>query len=77
LISELSATVASISSTKTARGYRIESADDVLLVLDAMKTDIEVVGGEENVGRIVKELSPEICVGKVVSAGDVLVTFEN
>lgn len=42
-----------------------------------MKTDIEVVGGEENVGRIVKELSPEICVGKVVSAGDVLVTFEN
>lgn len=52
------------------------SAEEVLVVLEAMKTEIGVEAGEENVGRTVKAFGSGVRPGALVKAGDVLVVFE-
>ncbi len=45
----------------------------MLLVLEAMKTEINVEAGEENVGKMVKAYAPGVKEGVMVSPGQVLV----
>lgn len=54
-------------------GYVIKSPEDVLLVLEAMKTEINVEAGEENVGKTVKAYAPGVKEGMMVSPGQILV----
>ena len=57
-------------------GDKIQTAEDVVIVLEAMKTEINIEAGEENVGLVVKGVGPGIAEGKVVQPGDVLLVFE-
>lgn len=54
-------------------GYIIKSPEDVLLVLEAMKTEINVEAGEENVGKTVRAYAPGVKEGAMVSPGQILV----
>jgi len=54
-------------------GYVIKSAEDVLVVLEAMKTEINIEAGEENVGRTVQSYAQGVKVGAVVKPGQALV----
>ena len=51
-------------------GYVVKTPEDVLLVLEAMKTEINVEAGEENVGRTIEGCVQE---GAVVHPGQTLV----
>ncbi|KAI0339186.1 urea carboxylase [Trametopsis cervina] len=57
-------------------GYIVQSAEDVLVVLEVMKTEINVEAGEENIGRTVSSYGPGIRIGAVVKPGQVLMMFE-
>ncbi|KAH7906361.1 allophanate hydrolase subunit 2-domain-containing protein [Hygrophoropsis aurantiaca] len=67
---------ASIWKIKCRPGDVIQSADDVLIILEAMKTEINIPAGEENIGRTVKGFGRGIKEGASVGAGDVLVWME-
>ncbi|KAI0084211.1 urea amidolyase [Irpex rosettiformis] len=54
-------------------GYTVKTPEDVLVVLEAMKTEINVVAGEENVGRTVKGYAQGVREGAVVHPGQTLV----
>lgn len=56
-------------------GDIISSASDVLFILEAMKTEIPVKAGGDNVGRTVCRLGKDVKEGAIVRPGDVLVTF--
>ncbi|KAF9233046.1 allophanate hydrolase subunit 2-domain-containing protein [Melanogaster broomeanus] len=64
---------ASVWKVKCQVGKIIESADEIMVILEAMKTEINVPAGEENVGRVVKGLGKGIREGASVQAGDALV----
>ncbi|KAF9229999.1 hypothetical protein BU15DRAFT_84188 [Melanogaster broomeanus] len=64
---------ASVWKVKCQVGKTIDSADEVMVILEAMKTEINVPAGEENVGRVVKGLGKGIREGASVQAGDALV----
>lgn len=51
----------------------INSANQVLLILEAMKTEIPVCAGEEFIGREIKGFGKGIALGVAVCPGDVLV----
>ncbi|KAI0808367.1 urea carboxylase [Fomes fomentarius] len=57
-------------------GQRIDSAEDILVVLEAAKTEVNVNAGEENIGRVVKGVGRNVVEGSMVQAGEVLITFE-
>ncbi|OAX34102.1 hypothetical protein K503DRAFT_699315 [Rhizopogon vinicolor AM-OR11-026] len=67
---------ASVWKIKCQPGEVIQSADDVLVILEAMKTEINVHAGEENIGKVVKSLGKGIKEGVSVQGGDVLVWLE-
>ena len=56
-------------------GDIIAFASDVLLILEAMKTEIPVTAGEENIGRTVCRLEKDVKKGATVRPGDVLVVL--
>jgi len=64
---------ASVWKIKCQVGQTIQSADDVMIVLEAMKTEINVPAGEEIVGKVVRGLAKGIHEGASVQAGDPLV----
>lgn len=64
---------ASVWKIKCKVGQTIESADQVMVILEAMKTEINVPAGEENIGKVVKGLGKGIQEGATVQAGDPLV----
>lgn len=64
---------ASVWKIKCELGKTIESADELVVILEAMKTEINIPAGEENVGRVVKGLGKGIREGASVQAGDPLV----
>ncbi len=72
LTSSLSAHVWKI---KCAVGDRVTSAEQVLFILEAMKTEVDIEAGEENVGRTVKGLGRDVKEGGAIQAGDVLIYF--
>ena len=57
-------------------GDVVKTADDVLVVLEAMKTEVNVAAGAENVGRTVRGFGKNVHPGAQVQAGDVLVVLE-
>ncbi|KAI0357270.1 urea carboxylase [Trametes cingulata] len=61
---------------KCAVGDVIKSPEDVLIILEAMKTEVNVEAGEEFVGRKIKGFGRGVKEGGSVSAGDPLVYFE-
>ncbi|KAG1772023.1 allophanate hydrolase subunit 2-domain-containing protein [Suillus occidentalis] len=67
---------ASIWKIKCQSGDVIQTADDILVILEAMKTEINILAGEENVGKVVKSLGKGIREGASVQVGDVLAWFE-
>jgi len=67
---------ASVWKVKCQPGEVIKSADDVLIILEAMKTEINVRAGEENIGKVVKGLGKGVREGISVQGGDVLVWLE-
>ncbi|KAG6836661.1 hypothetical protein H0H93_005208 [Arthromyces matolae] len=66
---------ASIRKIKCKSGDKISSADEVLIVLEAMKSDIPVKGGDSNVGKVVKNFGEGISEGEPVRLGDVLIVL--
>ncbi|KAN0078399.1 hypothetical protein V8E55_010456 [Tylopilus felleus] len=54
-------------------GQTIESADEVMIILEAMKTEINVTAGDANVGKVIKGMEKGIREGASVQAGDPLV----
>ena len=54
-------------------GDVIDDPDTVLVVLEAMKTEVAVVGGDEAVGR---RVSDTVDIGRNVQAGETLVVLE-
>lgn len=67
---------ASVWKVACSPGYVVQSAEDVLIVLEAMKTEVNVEAGEENVGRRVRSLGKDIRPGGLVQAGDTLLVLE-
>ncbi|EGN97307.1 hypothetical protein SERLA73DRAFT_169686 [Serpula lacrymans var. lacrymans S7.3] len=67
---------ASIWKIKCSPGDVVKSPEDVLVILEAMKTEIAVRAGEENVGRTVRGMGKEIIEGAHVQPGDVLVLLD-
>lgn len=58
---------------KVAVGDIVKSADQVLVILEAMKTEIPVSAGEENIGLKVSGIVKGE--GATVEAGDKLIFF--
>lgn len=73
VISSLSATIWKI---KCSPGTIIQSGEDVVMVLEAMKTEINVEAGEENVGLTVLGFGKGVKEGAAVSPGDVLIVLK-
>ncbi|KAF8063623.1 allophanate hydrolase subunit 2-domain-containing protein [Lyophyllum atratum] len=63
---------ASVWRINVQPGDVIQAADDVLLILEAMKMEIPIRGGERNVGKTIKQLGKGVAEGASVSPGDVL-----
>ncbi|OSD02241.1 urea carboxylase [Trametes coccinea BRFM310] len=70
-----SSLTAHVWKIKCAVGDIIESPEDVLIVLEAMKTEVNVEAGEEFVGRRIKAFGPGVVEGGSVQAGNPLVYF--
>lgn len=60
---------------KVKLGDVIQTADQAVVILEAMKTEIAVAAGEENVGLKVSGFGKGLTEGKTVKAGDKLVFF--
>ncbi|KAH9850513.1 urea carboxylase [Lenzites betulinus] len=71
-----SSLTAHIWKIKCAPGDVVNSAEQVLVILEAMKTEVNIEAGEEHVGRRVKGFGRGVREGGSVSAGDPLVYFE-
>ncbi|KAI0693471.1 urea carboxylase [Cytidiella melzeri] len=56
-------------------GYTVKTAEDILLVLEAMKTEINIEAGEENVGRTVQAYAHGVKEGAMVTPGQILVVL--
>ncbi|KAI1787216.1 allophanate hydrolase subunit 2-domain-containing protein, partial [Ganoderma leucocontextum] len=74
---------ACVTSSLSARIWKIRCAvgdvvksEDVLIILEAMKTEVNVTADEENVGRRVVGFGQDIREGSIVQAGTSLVYFE-
>ena len=78
-VQSLATVVASLSAMvwkiKVTPGDWIQTKDDVIVILEAMKTEIPVMAGEEHVGKQVKTLGSKVREGSTVKAGDILVTL--
>jgi urea carboxylase len=64
---------ASVWKVKQHAGYRVKAAEDVILILEAMKTEINVEAGEENIGRTIDSFANGVVEGAIVTPGQILV----
>jgi biotin carboxyl carrier protein len=62
---------ASVWKIKGKAGDVIQSDEDVLIILEAMKTEIPICAGEDNVGKTIKRVV--IKEGAMVRPGDALI----
>ena len=58
---------ASVWNVRCQIGQTIKSADEVMIILEAMKTEINVTMGEENVGKVIKGMGKGIREGQCAS----------
>ncbi|TFK80957.1 urea carboxylase [Polyporus arcularius HHB13444] len=70
-----SSLTAHVWKIKCSVGDRVTSAEQVLFILEAMKTEVNIEAGEENVGRTVKGFGRDVKEGGAIQAGDVLIYF--
>lgn len=56
-------------------GDVIKTAKDVVIILEAMKTEIPIYAGEDSVGRTYKQLGRGIAEGAAVRPGDTLLVL--
>lgn len=66
----------SVWKIKILAGSAVQSPDEVLVILEAMKTEIPLTAGQRLVGRRLSALGRGIQEGATVSPGDVLMIFE-
>lgn len=66
---------ASVWKINCSPGDLIQSAEEVVVILEAMKTEINIKAGELNVGRKVKSFGKGVKEGVLVRPGDVLVVL--
>ncbi|KAI0667169.1 urea carboxylase [Trametes maxima] len=71
-----SSLTANVWRIKCVIGDVVKTAEDVLVILEAMKTEVNVEAGEEFIGRIVKGFGRGVEEGSSVSAGSPLVYFQ-
>lgn len=64
---------ASVWKIRCSVGDVVDKADDVLVVLEAMKTEISVKAGKSNVGKTIRGFGSGIREGAMVKPGDILV----
>ena len=57
-------------------GDIVQSAEDVLVIMEAMKTEVSVEAGEDNVGRKVCGFGKDVRPGGLVQAGEVLISLD-
>lgn len=72
----VSSLTASVWKIKCKLGDVIKSGEDVLMILEAMKTEVNVEAGEENIGRTVIGFGNGVKEGVAVGSGDVLVVLK-
>ena len=72
----VSSLTASVWKIKCKPGDVVKSGEDVLIILEAMKTEVNVEAGEENVGRTVVGFGKGVKEGAAVGSGDVLVVLK-
>ncbi|KAI0721773.1 urea carboxylase [Fomitopsis betulina] len=72
----VSSLTASVWKIKCKLGDVIKSGEDVLMILEAMKTEVNVEAGEENIGRTVIGFGKGVKEGAAVGSGDVLVVLK-
>ena len=70
------ALAATVWQIRCKPGYVIQTAEDVMVVLEAMKTEVPIQAGEDNVGRKVVAFGTGVREGAAVRGGDVLVILE-
>ena len=58
---------ASVWKVRCQIGQTIKSAAEVMIILEAMKTEINVTMGEENVGKVIKGMGKGIQEGQCAS----------
>ncbi|ESK90672.1 urea carboxylase [Moniliophthora roreri MCA 2997] len=63
---------ASIWKIKATLGEEIQSASDVLCILEAMKTEIPITAGVKNVGKRIEGFGQGVKEGRTVLPGDIL-----
>ncbi|KAF8876281.1 hypothetical protein BD779DRAFT_1561132 [Infundibulicybe gibba] len=67
---------ASVWKINCAVGGVIQSAGEVLIILEAMKTEVPVKAGPSNVGKMIRSLGDGIKLEATVRPGDVLLVLE-
>ncbi|THU91287.1 hypothetical protein K435DRAFT_674379 [Dendrothele bispora CBS 962.96] len=72
-VSIYSPLMASVWKILASKGNVIQSAGDVLLILEAMKTEIPIKAGERNVGKTIVGFGKGVKEGSLVNPGDSLV----
>jgi urea carboxylase len=65
---------ASVWKVKSQTGDVIQSHDEVLIILEAMKTEIPIRAGEDNVGKTIKHIA--VKEGGMVRPGDIVVILD-
>ncbi|KAJ3001785.1 hypothetical protein NUW54_g6213 [Trametes sanguinea] len=71
-----SSLTAHVWKIKCAIGDVIKTPEDVLMILEAMKTEVNVEAGDEFVGRTIKAFGRGVVEGGSVQAGDPLIYFQ-
>ncbi|KAF9466663.1 allophanate hydrolase subunit 2-domain-containing protein [Collybia nuda] len=66
---------ASVWKIQGQLGDTIKTANDVVIILEAMKTEIPICAGEQNIGRTISKLGKGVAEGAVVHPGDTLLTL--
>jgi urea carboxylase len=64
--------MASVWKIPASKGSIIQDADEILVILEAMKTEIPVKAGKSNVGRTVAAYGKGMKEGALVQPGDTL-----
>lgn len=65
-----------LNKVVTEVGSTIQSENEVLVILEAMKTEIPLKAGKQYVGQVVEALGEGIKEGQMVQSGDTLLLLK-
>ena len=72
-----SSIMAAIAKIRCQPGDVIHSPDQVLVVMEALKTEVLITAGEEHVGKRVKAFGNNVRERAMIGAGETLVVLED